>query len=75
MCENEQKPELEPEPWKKELRSRSHTHENQKLRSWSRSHVHEKRAPEPELCHVYDGSTALKKVFHDEKKTTTFIQS
>jgi len=34
-----------------------------------------KRAPEPELCHVYDGSTALKKVFHDEKKTTTFIQS
>jgi len=40
VCENEQKPELQPEPWKKELRSRSHTHESQEVRSWSRSHVH-----------------------------------
>ena len=40
--------------------SMSHTHENQELRSWS--HVHERRAqdPELELCHFYDGSASLK---------------
>jgi len=47
MCENEQKPELESEPLKTELWSRSHIHENQELRIWS--HVHERRAAEPEL--------------------------
>jgi len=40
------------------LRSRSHTHENHELRSWS--HVHEKRAPEPKLYHFYDDSAALR---------------
>jgi len=40
MRENEQKPELESEPWKRVLRS--HVHENQELRSWS--HVHEKKS-------------------------------
>jgi len=38
MCENEQKPE----PWKRELRS--HTHENQELRSWS---LENEQKPEP----------------------------
>jgi len=59
MCKNEQKPELEPEPCyeKTDLRIRSNTHENQDLRSWS--HVHERRAQEPELCKFYDGSAAL----------------
>ena len=42
MCENEQKPELEPEPWKKELQSQSHTHENQELQS--QSHVYGKKS-------------------------------
>jgi len=42
MCENEQKLELEPKPWKGELRSQSHTHQNQELRSWS--HVHDKKS-------------------------------
>ena len=48
MYKNKQKPELEPEPEpcceNGELRSRSHTHENQELRSWSRRHVHEKKS-------------------------------
>jgi len=44
MCKNEQKPELEPEPCykKRDLRSRSYTPYHQEIRSWSRSHVHEK---------------------------------
>jgi len=42
MCENEQKPELESEPLKTELWSRSHIHENQELQdlepcSWKKS--------------------------------------
>jgi len=43
MCKNKQKPESWYE--KRELRSRSYTHENQEPRSWRRrrSHVHEKK--------------------------------
>jgi len=50
MCENEQKPELESEPWKKEFRSRNQTHENQELRSWSR--VHEKKSLRSRSCDI-----------------------
>ena len=65
MCENEQKPELDLEPWKGELRSRSHTYQNQELRSWN--HVHEKessgagalsflrRLRSPEIIHTVPG--------------------
>jgi len=44
MCDNEKKPELEPDPCfeKRELRCRNHTHENQEVQRWSRSHFHEK---------------------------------
>ena len=42
MCENQQKLELQPEPQKRELRGRNHTHKNQELQSWS--HVHEKKS-------------------------------
>jgi len=35
MCKNDQKSELEPCYEKRVLRSRSHAHENQELRSWS----------------------------------------
>ena len=59
MCENEQKPELEPEPWNKRapepganlLKTKS---------SRARAMFMEKRAAEPELWHFYDGSAALK---------------
>ena len=62
MCENEQKPELGPEPWKRQPRTQSHTHENQELRIWR--NVHEKkssrvgavtisrRLPSPEIIHT-----------------------
>jgi len=40
ICKNEQKPELAPCFTKRELLSRSYTHENQELRSWN--HVREK---------------------------------
>jgi len=59
MCENKQKPES----WKRELRGRSHTHENQELRSWC--HVHEKKSSgavlflrrlrSPEIIHTVAG--------------------
>jgi len=44
MCENEQKPKLESEPYheKREIRSRSHNHENEMLRS--RNHVRKKKS-------------------------------
>jgi len=58
MSKNEQKPELEPCYEKRGIRSRSHTHENQDLRSWS--HVQERRVAEPKLCHFCDGSAVLK---------------
>jgi len=68
MYENEQKPKLEPDPWKQELGSRSHTHGNQELRSWS--HVHEKKSSgaeavlflrrihSPEVIHTVAGHIA-----------------
>ena len=45
---------------KRELRSQSHIHENQELRSWSL--FMKRRTTELDLCHFYDGSAALDKI-------------
>ena len=45
MCENEQKPELEPESWKKRAPEPD-------------PHSWKSIAPEAKLCHFYDGSAA-----------------
>jgi len=58
MCENEQKPEMEPESWKKrppepELQLWKPTAPKPEAHSWKSI------APEAELCHFYDDSAAM----------------
>ena len=61
MCENEQKPGLEPDPHleKRELRSRSYTTLMTTKSSGAGAVFMKSKAPEPEQGHFYDGSAAL----------------
>jgi len=67
MCENKQKPELEPEPepWRKKgLQRRSHTHENHE--HWRRSYVHEKKLWS-RSCVIFTTAPQLWKILSTEK--------
>jgi len=58
MCENDQSPELEPEPWKKEISGAGVT--LMKTKSSGAGAMFMKRTPELELCHFTDFSASLK---------------
>jgi len=73
MCENEQKPKLEPESesWKESSGAGATLMKTNS--SGDVAGVMKRRAPEqePELCHFYDGSTTLRK----ERRQTNWRHS
>jgi len=83
MCETEVNRSQSHE--KSELRSQSHTHENQELWRWSRSHVHEKkssgtgamsllrwlRSPESNNGHYHNHIKVAKARIHKNSKKYT----
>jgi len=58
MCENEQKPKLELETWKK--RAGATLMKTKSSRVGAGVMFMKRRAPKLELCHFYDCSAALK---------------
>jgi len=59
MCKNEQKPELDPEPWKKRAQELEPHMKTKSSGAWAGAIFMKRRAPEPELCYYYDSSAAL----------------